>query len=69
MRRLLDGSTHCARGCSTGAPVSGPENVFETSEKSELKELSECAFSVTPGPDEVHSTCNCKGAYVYQVPL
>ena len=24
---------------------------------------------VTPHPDEVHSTCNCKGAYVYQVPL
>ena len=29
-RRLLDGSTHCAGGCSTDAPVSGPENVFET---------------------------------------
>ena len=26
-------------------------------------------FSVTPRPDEVHSTCNCKGAYVHQVPL
>ena len=25
--------------------------------------------AVTPYPDEVHSTCNCKGAYVYQVPL
>ena len=25
--------------------------------------------SVTPCPDEVHSTCNCKGAYVHQVPL
>ena len=24
---------------------------------------------VTPHPDEVHSTCNCKGAYVHQVPL
>ena len=24
---------------------------------------------VTPRPDEVHSTCNCKGAYVHQVPL
>ena len=26
-------------------------------------------LSVTPRPDEVHSTCNCKGAYVHQVPL
>ena len=25
--------------------------------------------SVTPHPDEVHSTCNCKGTYVHQVPL
>ena len=25
--------------------------------------------SVTPRPDEVHSTCNCRGAYVHQVPL
>ena len=24
---------------------------------------------VTPRPDEVHNTCNCKGAYVDQVPL
>ena len=24
---------------------------------------------VTPRPDEVHSTCNCRGAYVHQVPL
>ena len=24
---------------------------------------------VTPHPDEVHSTCNCKGAYVHQVSL
>ena len=24
---------------------------------------------VTPRPDEVHNTCNCKGAYVHQVPL
>ena len=23
---------------------------------------------VTPRPDEVHSTCNCKGAYLHQVP-
>ena len=25
--------------------------------------------SVTPRPDEVHSKCNCKGAYGHQVPL
>ena len=25
--------------------------------------------NVTPHPDEVHSTCNCKGAYVHQVTL
>ena len=25
--------------------------------------------TVTPHPDEVHSTCNCKGAYVHQVSL
>ena len=24
---------------------------------------------VTPRPEKVHSTCNCKGAYVHQVPL
>ena len=24
---------------------------------------------VTPRPDEIHSTCNCRGAYVHQVPL
>ena len=24
---------------------------------------------VTPRPDEVHSTCNCRDAYVHQVPL
>ena len=24
---------------------------------------------VTPRPDEMHSTCNCKGAYVHQVSL
>ena len=24
---------------------------------------------VTPRPDEVHSTCNCRGAYVHQVSL
>ena len=47
MRRLLDGSTHCAGGCSAGAPVLGPENVFlKHTEKSELKELSECTFSL-----------------------
>ena len=26
-------------------------------------------YAVTPRPDEVHSKCNCKGAYVHQVPL
>ena len=30
--------------------------------------LKEGGF-VTLRPDEVHSTCNCKGAYVHQVPL
>ena len=30
--------------------------------------LKEGGF-VTPRPDEVHSTCNCKGAYVHQVSL
>ena len=30
--------------------------------------LKEGGF-VTARPDEVHSTCNCKGAYVHQVPL
>ena len=30
--------------------------------------LKEGGF-VIPCPDEVHSTCNCKGAYVHQVPL
>ena len=32
---------------STGAPVSGPENIFfKHMEKNELKELSECTFSL-----------------------
>ena len=30
--------------------------------------LKEGGF-VTLRPDEVHSTCNCKGAYVHKVPL
>ena len=30
--------------------------------------LNEGGF-VTPRPDEVHIICNCKGAYVHQVPL
>ena len=30
--------------------------------------LKEGGF-VTPRPNEVHGTCNCKGAYVHQVPL
>ena len=25
--------------------------------------------TVTPRPEKVHSTSNCKGAYVHQVPL
>ena len=24
---------------------------------------------VTPRPEKVHNTCNCRGAYVHQVPL
>ena len=32
--------------------------------------LSEAgSHGVTPCPDEVHSICNCRGAYVHQVPL
>ena len=30
--------------------------------------LKERGF-VTPRPEKVHSTCNCRGAYVHQVPL
>ena len=30
--------------------------------------LKEGGF-VTPRPDEVHSTCNCRDTYVHQVPL
>ena len=30
--------------------------------------LKEGGF-VIPRPEKVHSTCNCRGAYVYQVPL
>ena len=30
--------------------------------------LKEGGF-VTPRPDEVHNTCNCRDAYVHQVPL
>ena len=47
MRRLLDGSTHCTAGCPTAAPVSVPENgILENMEKNELKEPSECTFSL-----------------------
>ena len=28
-----------------------------------------CLGFVTPRPDEVHSICNCRGAYVHQVSL
>ena len=28
-----------------------------------------CLQLVTPRPEKVHSTCNCRGAYVHQVPL
>ena len=35
--------------------------------------LVECKIllnkDVTPRPNEVHSTCNCRGAYVHQVSL
>ena len=31
--------------------------------------LREFAKDVTPRPNEVHSTCNCKDAYVHQVSL
>ena len=30
--------------------------------------LKEGGF-VTPRPDELHSTCNCRGAYMHQVSL
>ena len=39
-------------------------------------EIEECTWESEqsmkdkyPHPDEVHSTCNCKGAYVHQVSL
>ena len=35
----------------------------------ELLDLPEDVKPVTPRPDEVHSTCNCMGAYVHQVRL
>ena len=47
----------------TWAPVSG---VFDKLRK--VGVLSYLLY-VTPGPNEVHSTCNCRGAYVHQVPL
>ena len=33
------------------------------------RNLAPYSIPVTPRPDEVHSTCNCNGAYVHQVPL
>ena len=30
--------------------------------------LKERGF-VTPRPDDMHSTCNCRGAYMHQVPM
>ena len=31
--------------------------------------IKEGNVAVTPRSDEVHSTCNCRGTYMHQVPL
>ena len=33
------------------------------------RQLNMDSTLVTPRPDEMHSTCNCRGTYVHQVPL
>ena len=47
--------------------------IFLSQIKYALDLLQEIGMSgcqpVTPRPDEVHSTCNCRGTYVHQVPL
>ena len=47
------------------------ENLFNLIEYKKVNPLEEDrrAWNVTPRPDEVHSTCNCRGTYVHQVPL
>ena len=35
----------------------------------EIKYPERSEYLVTPRSDEVHSICNCRGAYVHQVPL
>ena len=37
--------------------------------KFEWTDKCQDSLDVTPRPDEVHNTCNCKGAYVHQVLL
>ena len=41
----------------------------ETDKVAEKNYFDLLNISVTPRPKKVHITCNCKGAYVYQVPL
>ena len=52
----------CKRECTWGIKVyvGRYKNICESSGDKVI---------VTPRPDEVHSTCNCKGAYMQQVPL
>ena len=57
---------HKGEGSYTGA--SDDRILKWQGSKHEWKEFA-ITSPVTPRPDEVHSTCNCRGAYVHQVPL
>ena len=49
--------------------------LMNTKIHSTISTCNECTHNLTlridetPRPDEVHSTCNCNGAYMHQVPL
>ena len=45
------------------------EGVATSSSREKRPRRSSSDEDVTPRPDEVHSTCNCRGTYVHQVPL
>ena len=53
------------RGRPRGASQAPP--VFD--QQAFVEDVGIAAAAVTPRPDVVHSTCNCKGVYVYQVSL
>ena len=50
-------------------PFLGFQLFREEKEEEKKSKFGTLIFVVSPRPDEVHITCNCKGAYVHKVPL